>query len=279
MIRYYTDLAMHTSIRVNQMTFPGGEVKVDVNFSGDYSSEWKVKKIWIDARITSSDDFMALLMTVDALRRAYPSVTDIGLFLPYFPYARQDRVCNDGESLSVAVAAKLINSCGFSYVNILDPHSAVTPALIDNVCVGDQWEVFGEVKDSFREIYIVAPDAGAVKKCEDFAKKVGAAGVIVCHKTRELATGKITGMSCDQDVTGLNLFVLDDICDGGRTFIELAQMFGDKPLTLELAVTHGIFSKGVEVVLAEYDHVYTTDSFHEHLNRAQWEGLTVIHVD
>ena len=276
MITYCTDTAPNTKVQVRQFTFPGGEIGVDINFSGDFHSENLVKKIWVDARLQNANDVMALVMTVDALKRAYPMVQYMGLYMPYVPYARQDRVCNPGESLSIAAFAKLINSLGFDLVNILDPHSPVTSALLDNCFAEDQYSVFHDIYDSFREVYIVAPDAGATKKCEEFAKRVGAAGVITCSKTRELSTGKITGLSCEADVTGLKLLVLDDICDGGRTFIELAQLFGSKPKVLDLAVTHGIFSKGFEVVGAHYNHVYTTDSFGPILDGPT---LTVIHVE
>lgn len=279
MITYRTDIAKSTTVQVKQFTFPGGEVGIDINFGGDFHAEDRVKQVWVDARLQTSNDIMALVMTVDALKRAFPHMRDIGLFMPYVPYARQDRVCNAGESLSIAAFAKLINSLGFNVVSILDPHSPVTTALIDNCFDTSQFTIFGEIYDSFRDVYIVAPDAGATKKCEDFAKRVGAAGVITCSKTRELSTGKITGLSCEADVTGLKLLVLDDICDGGRTFIELSQLFGVKPAVLDLAVTHGIFSKGVECVLAKYNHVYTTNSFRQDLNELDWEGLTVLEVD
>lgn len=278
MISYRTDVARHTVVQVKQFTFPGGEVGVDINFGGDFSSENRVEKIWVDARLQNSNDVMALVMTVDALKRAYPHVRDMGLFMPYVPYARQDRVCNSGESLSIAAFAALINSLGFNTVSILDPHSPVTPALINNCYATSQFVLFRDIKPSFRDVYIVAPDAGATKKCEEFAKRAGAAGVITCSKTRELSTGKITGLSCEADVTNLKLLVLDDICDGGRTFIELSDLFGNKPHELQLAVTHGIFSKGVECVLAKYDHVYTTNSFRQDLNELDWDGLTVIEV-
>lgn len=278
MITYSTNLAPHVTVQVKQFQFPGGEIGVDINFDGDFSTEHKAERIWIDARMQTPGDIMALVMTVDALRRAYHHVKDIALYMPYVPYARQDRVCNRGESLSIAAFAKIINSLGFSTVEIIDPHSPVTPALIDRCVVTEQYDVFHEIYPSWREVYIVAPDAGATKKCEDFAKRVGAAGVITCSKTRELSTGKITGLTCEAAVSGLKLLVLDDICDGGRTFIELSDLFDKKAAKLDLAVTHGIFSKGVECVLVKYDHVYTTNSYRGDINTLDWEGLTIIGV-
>lgn len=263
MITYTLDkTGSDTEFTVRQWTFPGGEVGVDINCLSQIEG-MDVGRVHVDARIKNSDDLMALVMATDALRREYP-LAKFMLDLPYIPYARQDRVCNSGEALSVKVLGGIINMLKYDIVQVLDPHSAVALACIDNVCVRDQFLVFGKIKSSFREWTIVAPDQGATKKCEEFAKKVGAAGVITCSKTRNLVDGKIIGMTVDGpgDMSHLNLLVLDDICDGGRTFIELALLLEARnPKSLELAVTHGIFSKGTDIVTNMYDHVYTTDSF------------------
>lgn len=164
--------------------------------------------------------------------------------------------------MSIAVFAKLINSCGFSVVRIYDPHSDVTPALIDNCIVIDQITVFRGIKQDWSQTIIVAPDAGAYKKAYKFAKAVGAKDVLSFNKVRDMATGDIVEITPTSDFDpSLPHFVLDDICDGGRTFIELGQVLADVD-QLELGVTHGIFSKGVEVLESYYNHVYTTDSFH-----------------
>jgi len=276
-IKYRLDTMSGGRIEVRQFVFPGGEVGVDIN-NPSTMYPTKVERIWVDARLQNSNDVMGLLLTVDALRREYPEASTIGLLLPYVPYARQDRVCNTGEVLSIKVFAQLINSCNFSQVIIYDPHSPVAVAMIDRVQVRDQFEVFGKIKPSFREWTIVAPDQGALKKCEEFAKKVSAKGVMSCTKHRELQTGKITGVCVNGEIPNYgNFLILDDICDGGRTFIEVANLFPVN-CTLELAVTHGIFSKGYETVGQYFDHVYTTDSFRGDLNAPEWESLTVLNI-
>jgi ribose-phosphate pyrophosphokinase len=277
MITYTNDvLGKNTTVSVRQWLFPGGEVGVDVNNLAQVDGMF-VNRVCVDARLRSSDDIMALIMTTNALRKQFP-LAKFMLDMPYVPYARQDRVCNDGEALSIEAFADIINMLKYEFVQVVDPHSPVTPALIKNCAVRDQFEIFNDIKLSFREWTIVAPDAGATKKCEEFAKKVGAAGVITFSKTRELSTGKITGMTCNDTIKrGGKYLVLDDICDGGRTFIELAQHF-HIDCTLELAVTHGIFSKGVNVVALEYDHIYTTDSFRNDFEPAMDSKLTVIEI-
>ena len=240
---------------IKQFTFPGGEVGVEIQYWPCWDN---VEKVDVIAHLKNSDDLMALLLTSDAIDRQYKSAKKY-LTLNYVPYARQDRVCNEGESLSVSVMAKLINSCGFARVKIADPHSDVTPALINNVEILESYDIIKN-KD-LSQYYIVAPDAGAYKKACKWAQKKNALGVITANKVRDVRTGKIESVKVDTDVKGLKLFVVDDICDGGRTFIELAKCLNGAK-SLELFVTHGIFSKGTKVLTDVYDKVYSTNSFH-----------------
>lgn len=260
-------------ISTRQFLFPGGEVGINVNVN---EPDLSVRNVTLSGRASSSDKLMGIFMATDALQRVYPSAK-IHLKLPYIPYARQDRVCNAGEALSIKAVARLINAQNYATVSVVDPHSPTSVALIDRVLVRDQYDVFGSIKRNWAGWTIVAPDMGALKKAEDFAKRVGAKDVIAFNKTRELATGKITGMYCFDQIDPLGDFlVLDDICDGGRTFIELAKHIALPTQKLELAVTHGIFSQGVEVVAKMYSQIHTTNSFYGGL--LPHAGLNIIKV-
>lgn len=235
--------------------YPAGEVGPTLN--SERFTGFKVDEITVIAHLPNSDEIMKLLNVVDALRREYGNVK-LNARIPYIPYARQDRVVNRGEALGAVPMANLINGLGFHEVVTLDPHSDVMSALIKNIRIVTQTDVFKRVHSDWSNIHIVAPDVGAYKKSSAFAKAVGAAGVVVCNKER--IDGHVTKLTMSADVTGLNLFVLDDICDGGRTFTELAKQT-TTARKVELAVTHGLFTKGVEVVAKEFDHVYSTTSF------------------
>lgn len=269
MITYsYSGIKSH----IKDSIFPGGEVYVKLQ-----QPVTSAELIIIKANIKSSEDVMKLLMVADAIKRQNPKA-ELELNMPYIPYARQDRVCTEGESLSISVFANLINSIGFSKVRVLDPHSDVSSAIISNIVIKDQVDIFRKIEQNWFETYIVSPDAGAYKKTYKFAEAVGAKGVVTCNKVRDLSTGQVVGVSCNEDVTGKNLLVLDDICDGGRTFTELSSILRATAGKLELAVTHGIFSKGQKVVAEAYDHVYTTNSFHGDTMECEVENITIINV-
>lgn len=272
MIKYRID---QLSVQVGVSKFPGGEVKVDINV-GSKAPEYEVEALRVYASLQTSDDIMALLLTADALRRHYPRA-DMDLLMPYVPYARQDRPCVNGEALSIAVMSTLINSCGFSTVHVLDAHSDVTPALIKNCSNMPQSRIFNKIFDTFSDSFIVAPDAGAYKKAHNLATHLGAKGVICANKVRDVATGKIEGVSVTENVEGLSLLVADDLCDGGRTFIELAKVLRKQNCAcLKLVVTHGLFTKGLDELTAPgmYDKIFTTNSYHNSAKgNVDWQGI------
>lgn len=257
---------------VRQWFFPDGCVGVNINIGSDlpYPEREDILVTMVfgstDEKgnvFSINDDLLALAQTMDALRHQYP-VADFYLMMPYIPYARQDRACNPGDSFALRVVGNMINSMGFKTISAVDAHNeSTTQACFNNLYLFNQFDVFGKVRN-FAEVYIVAPDQGATKKSENFAKAVGAKGVITCQKVRNLQTGEIIGMRVlDKVPEGADLFVLDDLCDGGRTFIEVASALTERAEigSLELAITHGLFTKGVSTVKMHFDKIYTTNSF------------------
>ena len=242
----------------------GGEVNVDINVGSMPVDASSTLRVYVNARLNSPTMQVALSHTMDALRHQFPCAKFL-LEMDYVPYARQDRRCNAGESLGIKVFGDYVNQLKFDAVMITDPHSDVTGACIERVYAVDQTEVFGKVHDFGAGWYIVAPDMGAKKKAEKFAKETQAFGVITCYKERHMVTGEIVSQGIlggEHVPKGAKLFVLDDICDGGRTFVGVRGLLRAlEPETVELAVTHGIFSYGTEVVTSIYDKVHTTNSW------------------
>ena len=224
------------------------------------------EKVSLKANVTDMTEMFKLILTVDAVRRVRPDVP-LMLVLPYLPYARQDRVCNEGEANGISAFARVINSLDFQAVSLLDPHSDAAAAAINKCVVCDMAEILSDQRNlgwmDFSDTWFVAPDAGAVKRVKELAKKLDAAGVIIASKERDTETMELTKTKLDGDTKGRNILVIDDLCDGGRTFIALAKAIRENgnPETLRLWVTHGIFSYGTDVVTEHFDGVYTTNSY------------------
>jgi len=256
-----------SSIEFKLITFSGGEPHITLNRN-------QLRNIghWtITHRINSCNDLGVLAVAVDALRRL-ASPLSLDLYIPYFPGARQDRVANPGEALTVKVYADMINAMGFSNVTIFDPHSDVTPALIDRCEIITN---HGFVKACLNQIYdndskacedgsyIISPDAGANKKAYELMKELDHPHLIKCDKIRNTKTGELTGFTVyADDLKGKDCIIVDDICDGGGTFVGLAKELKKKGTgDLYLIVSHGIFSKGFYDLENQFKEIYTTDSF------------------
>jgi ribose-phosphate pyrophosphokinase len=245
--------------------FPGGEVYLKTDLS-DLSS---ITCVHLDFR--RSDDLMALLLLDDALTRlGCKSKNGCTLYIPYFPYARQDRFDKDqgavNQSLSLKVVTNLINSLNYPKVVVIEPHSSVTTALLNNVVSVDM-DAYVELTDPPEDIVVICPDQGAIKRSERFAKHHGITEMIMCEKKRDMSTGKILG-TVVHNIEKLNQegkigVIVDDICDGGRTFIEIAKKIRELGCEnrLELFVAHGIFSKGKEELKEYFDVVEAVNDF------------------
>ena len=126
-------------------------------------------------------------------------------------------------------------------------------------------ELTRQLKDE--QSVIICPDKGAVSRTRAIAKALtpdGQDGAIVyCEKVRDPATGQITHTDVKVDtLAGKTAIITDDICDGGYTFIKIAEQLRAKGADkIILFVTHGIFSKGLGVFEGLVDHIYTTQSF------------------
>lgn len=215
----------------------------------------------------SNDDLIELMLMVDAINAINPTVKKL-LTIAYFPYGRQDRVSNYGEPHSARVVCKMINSCGFDTVQVLDPHSDVIEALIDNVQVITQDQMFMRYfeNNGFHYMGVVSPDGGAYKKVSKFAKRIAEdvnekVKVIRADKVRDTITGNITDIEVyakNSEIHGHTVMILDDICDGGGTFVGLAKELKKKgAVKVDLYVTHGMFTKGVDILLKHIDEIYT----------------------
>lgn len=220
-------------VRYETSIFPGGEVHIKLLEDADT----------IFARIQSSDDIMRLILLKSVSKATR-------LILPYIPYARQDRICHEGEAFSLEVFSNLVNNLGFDSVTVVDPHSKVCN-LINNI------KIIPAVSFAPRiDAIVVAPDEGARVKSKAIADKYGLK-LIQAYKRRERNT-VTTILECD-NLHGKPVVIYDDICDGGRTFTELAKVLKAKGAgDITLFVTHGIFSKGYS--LEGISKVISTDS-------------------
>ena len=254
----FSPLGNENTINFQSFIFSGGEPHIKIQSDFDIN-----EAVTITHRLNSFNDLGLLCVTVDALRRMH--VRLINLFIPYFPGARQDRVMIPGEALSVKVYADILNAMNLTKIIVFDAHSEVTPALVNNCEVIANHKFIAEVlKITGSKVKLISPDGGALKKIYKVSEFLGGLEVVECSKSRDVKTGKLSGFKVyNDDLQGINCLIVDDICDGGGTFIGLAEELKKKNAgKLFLAVSHGIFNKGFDDLKC-FDGIFTTDSFRD----------------
>ncbi len=231
--------------------------------------------VTIKSRLNNFLDLELIICAVASLREL--GVEEIHLYTPYFMGARSDRKFEEGGNWYLRdVICPIINSLGFKYVTVLDPHSSVLGNLIKGFRSVDNKQLVGF---ALKEIYglpidpvaninkciLVSPDAGASHKIYKLAEQIGYKGdIITCSKERD-AEGKLTQVQVPEyHQPNKDLIIIDDICDGGRTFINIAKHLKEYKHhkgKIYLIVTHGIFSNGFEELSKYFDGIYCTNSY------------------
>jgi ribose-phosphate pyrophosphokinase len=263
-----------SQIKYKVSKFPDGQQTVDLtDFNDLLRYEDAVK---ISSRLNTFQDLELIICAVAAIRNIKPN-REIALYVPYFMGARSDRKFMDGGvNYLKQVICPIINSLKLDSILVLDPHSDVLEACLDNYDKVDNHTVvkyalsdIDNKNDAQERICLVSPDAGAYKKIFDVAKKFSINNVVTANKVRDLKTGKILSTEVPNlpGSVGDDLLyvIIDDICDGGRTFIELAKAIKTQRADAKvyLIVTHGIFSAGFKELSQYFERIYTTNSYRE----------------
>ena len=196
------------------------------------------------------------------------------MFIPCLLSAQADRRFEENESFDLKIIADIINSCEFTRVEIFDPHSDVTGALINNSHIVTNAEFIMDTLSKinsiagwdYGDIVLVSPDAGAFKKIYKLAKDINFEGeIITCSKSRDNSKGELE-LRVPKFPEGKVALIIDDICLGGRTFTTIAEKLrenGYSEKQMFLAISHGIFNQGFEKLKDHFTKIYVTNSKQE----------------
>lgn len=217
------------------------------------------EKVIVVVRIMNGDDLFLFMQLADILKRQ--CVTVETLYIPYLMGMRCDRLFDIDRPFTLGIVADVINSLGAEEVRIAEPHSHKTLELIHN-----SYYEFGVLSlrkplDIF-DMKLVAPDKGAQERYSaDF--------YVVCKKVRDEKTGKLLDFEVEElkPCENEDLLVVDDLCDGGGTFVGLAPKLRElNPKSLNLCIVHAVQVEGIRNVARYYDNVYISDTYNK------WEG-------
>ena len=246
--------------------------RFDVNESVN-NLEWE--RYEIEWRYDSDTECILLWYLVNHIRSVAGCDAIIYLYLPYIPNARMDRVKNEDEVFTLKWFANFINELCFERVVVLDPHSNVATALINNVLVNQPDGLIQEAIDAIGadDLLLCYPDEGAAKRYSELMKAEYIFGI----KHRDWRSGKIERLelTTPEKVAGHTVLIVDDICSRGGTFTHTATALreaGAKAIYLYVTHCESTIFKGSVLTDGMIQHVFTTNSIY----RGEHEMVTVL---
>ena len=265
-------------VKLDLIKYPAGEIGYRLPYGEPVNHIVVTPEIRGDKAIYKTsllEDVMAAKMLSDHFPEAHVTFT-------YLPCSREDRRVSPIASYGLESIRRMFQS---SRVTTIDQHSDedgfdnnISPKAIINAI------------EDFSPSVLAFPDSGARSRYMDRLRQLYSPEdfkIIYGDKVRNTLTGEISGYEVIGDLPAIensyynnSVLVIDDICDGGRTFIELAKVLKAKQpdVSLALYVTHGIFSKGLDELRTYYDYIYTTNTIktdytEEDLNIFNWRAL------
>lgn len=262
------------TIPYEQFTFPDGQPHIEL------AEELWNEHVDIQVSLTSANVLFDLLLVKDILD---DGGNDAYLEITYLLGARMDRRIDNRQPFTLKVVLDILGAASFAGITVLDPHSSAAVDLLPLIEPQYPYEDVEQLLAKFdpSDTVLVAPDKGSTKRVNLLGRENccleredsengdqcrcafsnAPFTVVQCRKERDSQTGRLSGFTIENpDDVKANCIIIDDICDGGGTFVGLAKELRAAGATkVVLFVTHGIFSQGRD--LPGIDEVHTTDSY------------------
>ena len=185
-----------------------------------------------------NDNLIEMFLLQDAVHRM--GAKKVTLVIPYFGYARQDRVFKPGEPESAKVMCRHLNM-GCDRVITIDIHKE---AVLDHFdCPHVDLKAASVIADYFKDSKIdlvLSPDIGAAGRAKDVGERMG---VPYDHLEKTRLSGVDVRIApAKMDCTGKRILIVDDMISTGGTIIAAAQALKDAgAVSVSVACTHGVF--------------------------------------
>lgn len=249
--------------------FPSGETNVRLQDSNNIPRTGDV----IVAQCMNWQAVMHLIAADNILIR---NQIFVRWYIPFKPFARQDRITGTTHANETELLNNLLSGIRERLL-FLDVHSREA---LGNFPFHIQQRAPIDFYEPFREDYIrIIPDKGAAEKYHNSSDSIR------CTKLRDPVNGKLSGFYVPVDDLAEKIYpelvLIDDICDGGGTFIGIAEQLQklrdrkDWSVRVVLYVTHGLFTKGTDTLLKYFDQIVTTNSVY---TGESTERITVLNV-
>ena len=217
-----------------------------------------VQSLYGEGGQSVNDKLCRLLFFIGALKDA--SAARVTAVVPYLAYARKDQRSTARDPVTTRYVAGMFEAVGTDHVVTMDVHNL---AAYENAfrCRTDHLRAEGLLVAYFapllqgREVVVVSPDAGGIKRAERFRQRLARAlerPVAAAFAEKHRSEGVVRGELIVGDVAGRCAIILDDLIATGTTIartVKACQARG--ATTIHAAASHGLFVGDAPQLLAD----------------------------
>lgn len=242
------EIASHLGVELGKCSvgkFPDGEIQVQILETVRGLDVFVVQTLAYEP----NDYLMELLIMIDALKRA--SAKSIVAVIPYFGYARQDRIDKPRVPITAKLVATMLQSAGATRVLTMDLHAEQIQGFFD-IPVDNLYArpilTSSLLASGFKDFAVVAPDLGSVNRARFFAASTNASLAFI-NKQRMSSTEVLEGVLIGE-VRGKNVVLVDDLCSTAKTLTMAADVCKRQGARHIIAgLSHGLFVDEAEYKL------------------------------
>ncbi|WP_291765783.1 ribose-phosphate diphosphokinase [Caldivirga sp. UBA161] len=240
---------------VTHKVFPDGEqyVRVEANVRGN-------DVLYVTRLYPNQDQgLIRVMLLLDAVKGL--GASRVGLFIPYMPYARQDRRFLEGEPVSINVMLNVLKGLGVDYLYVVDIHKPQSLEGYPGFINLKPFELYARGLGGLSKPVVVSPDLGSLWRAEELAKVLDAEYDYL-EKHRDRYSGEVSFTLRNLNVKGRDVVIIDDIISTGGTIIGAAGMLRNMGATsINVVATHCIMIGGAEAKLTKVvDKLYCSNS-------------------
>jgi ribose-phosphate pyrophosphokinase len=249
------DIAEHLSVPIGKSqtkNFPDTEIHVKIN---EVVREQDIYLIQ-PCPPPVNDHLMELILYLDAFRRA--SVNSVTVIIPYYPYARQDRMAKGREAISARVVANLLENQGAQRIIFMDIHNQAIQGFF-NIPV-DPLTAIPVLGDYFKQpkfsnAAIVSPDVGRAGLAGLYAEYLHLP-LVVMHKRREAHSTKVKTTHIVGDIRGRTPIIIDDMIASGSVMKQIDALYDQGAEgKAYFAITHPVLLPSATQILENDDRI------------------------
>jgi ribose-phosphate pyrophosphokinase len=245
-------------------------VPVDLKIFPDGESKIKMRKVDKDYCIVvhstyppTDRNLLQALMMIN--RCSEDGASNVCAVMPYMAYSRQDREFLDGEVVSMALVAKLIEMVGTKRLITVDIHSPASLSYFtidtQNISAAGLLAYYATVEIKPDMPIVISPDMGGAKRAVEFARMLGT-NMIALKKSRDKNTSEvcIDQKELISNMVGRDVILLDDMISTGESIVEACRFLRRyKPNKIYAICTHALLvgdattrikSAGVEEIIS-----------------------------